>query len=315
MSLALDMIDAAFGADLTPNELKVFLILFRQTVCYGRKTDHLCIPQLVRLTGIRKDRLLPAIAAVLDKGLFQVRSSKEFQHRYEIPAEFLHPYPNGFYSPNVPQKRTDSRSTEGVSEKQNNTCITSTSITHTNNTAAKPTTPTPTPTPSDLPYPPSFSQRMLQTAARILDGLSATDARDCLLVLNRAMQNQQVYSPLGYLQHLARAIRSGTFDRSVLKSASSTPSAAAKPAAPATPTTPAAATTSTGASTPKPTAEQQQRLRYLHAEIRGLDLLFQQAGTHMDDKSAAKRAAWLSEYNALLAQLTPQSAAAAISNS
>ena len=310
MSLALDMIDAAFGADLTPNELKVFLILFRQTVCYGRKTDHLCIPQLVRLTGIRKDRLIPAIAAVLDKGLFQVRSSKEFQHRYEIPAEFLHPYPNGFYSPNVPQKRTDSRSTEGVSEKQNNTCITSTSITHTNNNA-KPTTPTP----SDLPYPPSFSQRMLQTAARILDGLSATDARDCLLVLNRAMQNQQVYSPLGYLQHLARAIRSGTFYRSVLKSASSTPSAAAKPAAPATPTTPAAAATSTGASTPKPTAEQQQRLRYLHAEIRGLDLLFQQAGTHMDDKSAAKRAAWLSEYNALLAQLTPQSAAAAINNS
>ena len=310
MSLALDMIDAAFGADLTPNELKVFLILFRQTVCYGRKTDHLCIPQLVRLTGIRKDRLIPAIAAVLDKGLFQVRSSKEFQHRYEIPAEFLHPYPNGFYSPNVPQKRTDSRSTEGVSEKQNNTCITSTSITHTNNTT-KPTTPTP----SDLPYPPSFSQRMLQTAARILDGLSATDARDCLLVLNRAMQNQQVYSPLGYLQHLARAIRSGTFDRSVLKSASSTPSAAAKPAAPATPTTPAAAAASTSASTPKPTAEQQQRLRYLHAEIRGLDLLFQQAGTHMDDKSAAKRAAWLSEYNALLAQLTPQSAAAAINNS
>ena len=309
MSLALDMIDAAFGADLTPNELKVFLILFRQTVCYGRKTDHLCIPQLVRLTGIRKDRLIPAIAAVLDKGLFQVRSSKEFQHRYEIPAEFLHPYPNGFYSPNVPQKRTDSRSTEGVSEKQNNTCITSTSITHTNNNTTKPTTP------SDLPYPPSFSQRMLQTAARILDGLSATDARDCLLVLNRAMQNQQVYSPLGYLQHLARAIRSGTFDRSVLKSASSTPSAAAKPATPATSTTPAAATTSTGASTPKPTAEQQQRLRYLHAEIRGLDLLFQQAGTHMDDKSAAKRAAWLSEYNALLAQLTPQSAAAAINNS
>ena len=310
MSLALDMIDAAFAADLTPNELKVFLILFRQTVCYGRKTDNLCIPQFVRLTGIRKDRLIPAIATVLEKGLFQVRASKEFQHRYEIPENFLHPYPNGFYSPNVPQKRTDSRSTEGVSEKQNNTCITSTSITHTNNNA-KPTTPTP----SDLPYPPSFSQRMLQTAARILDGLSATDARDCLLVLNRAMQNQQVYSPLGYLQHLARAIRSGTFDRSVLKSASSTPSAAAKPAAPATPTTPAAATTSTGASTPKPTAEQQQRLRYLHAEIRGLDLLFQQAGTHMDDKSAAKRAAWLSEYNALLAQLTPQSAAAAINNS
>ena len=304
MSLALDMIDAAFAADLTPNELKVFLILFRQTVCYGRKTDNLCIPQFVRLTGIRKDRLIPAIATVLEKGLFQVRASKEFQHRYEIPENFLQPYPNGFYSPNVPQKRTDSRSTEAVSENRNNTCITSTGFTHTNTTAT-----TTAPTPSDLPYPPNFSQRSRQTAARILQGLSANDARDCLLVLNRALQNQQVYSPLGYLQHLARAIRSGTFDRRALTpsatSASTAPATPATQSAQATPTTPAAASTATGTSTPKPTPEQQQRLRYLHAEIRGLDMLFQQAGTPMDDNSAAKRAAWLSEYNALLAQLTP----------
>ena len=91
MSLALDMIDAAMAADLTPNEHKVFLILFRQTVCYGRKTDLLCIPQFVRLTGIRKDRLIPAIASVLGKGLFEVSPSREFQHRYRIPAKFLAP--------------------------------------------------------------------------------------------------------------------------------------------------------------------------------------------------------------------------------
>ena len=297
MSLALDMIDAAFAADLTPNELKVFLILFRQTVCYGRKTDNLCIPQFVRLTGIRKDRLIPAIATVLEKGLFQVRASKEFQHRYEIPENFLHPYPNGFYSPNVPQKRTDSRSTEAVSENRNNTCITSTGFTHTNTTAT-------TPTPSDLPYPPNFSQRSRQTAARILQGLSANDARDCLLVLNRALQNQQVYSPLGYLQHLARAIRSGTFDRRVLTpSATSASTAPATQSAQATPTTPAAASTATGTSTPKPTPEQQQRLRYLNAEIRGLDMLFQQAGTPMDDNSAAKRAEYVAEYQRLHASL------------
>ena len=47
--------------------------------------------------------------------------------------------------------------------------------------------------------------------------------------------------------------------------------------------------------------ERQQRLHYLQAEIRGLDALFTYAGTAMDSASAARRAAWMQEYQQLVA--------------
>ncbi len=294
MSLALDMIDAAMAADLTPNEHKVFLILFRQTICYGRKTDNLCIPQFVKLTGIRKDRLLPAIASVLGKGLFEVSPSREFQHRYRIPAKFLAPYRNGFYPPNVPQKRDDSRSTEGVSEKQNNTGINTTGFTHT--TPADPAATTSTnsanqadsaPPRPDLPYPPQLSPHHRRTASRLLHRLKFEDARDCLLVLHHAMQTQHVRSPLGYLQHLIRSVQEGTFDRSVL------------PPLPLDQNTPLAP--SSVRHVQAMLEAKQQRLRYLQAEIRGLDALYQKAGIPMDEASAARRADYVAEYQQLMA--------------
>ena len=295
MSLALDMIDAAMAADLTPNEHKVFLILFRQTIGYGRKTDLLCIPQFVRLTGIRKDRLLPAIASVLGKGLFEVSPSREFQHRYRIPAKFLAPYRNGFYPPNVPQNRIDSRSTEGVSEKQNNTGINTTGFTHTTtaNSTADPANPADSaqnnsaPPRPDLPYPPQLSPHHRRTASRLLHRLKFEDARDCLLVLHHAMQTQHVRSPLGYLQHLIRSVQEGTFDRSVL------------PPLPLDQNTPLAP--SSVHHVQAMLAAKQQRLRYLQAEIRGLDALYQKAGIPMDEASAARRADYVAEYQQLMA--------------
>ena len=294
MSLALDMIDAAMAADLTPNEHKVFLILFRQIVGYGRKTDLLCIPQFVRLTGIRKDRLLPAIASVLGKGLFEVSPSREFQHRYRIPAKFLAPYQSGFYPPNVPQKRDDFRSTEAISEKQNNTGINTTGFTHT--TTADPAATTSTnsanqadsaPPRPDLPYPPQLSPHHRRTASRLLHRLKFEDARDCLLVLHHAMQTQHVRSPLGYLQHLIRSVQEGTFDRSVL------------PPLPLDQNTPLAP--SSVHHVQAMLAAKQQRLRYLQAEIRGLDALYQKAGIPMDEASAARRADYVAEYQQLMA--------------
>ena len=293
MSLALDMIDAAMAADLTPNEHKVFLILFRQTICYGRKTDNLCIPQFVRLTGIRKDRLLPAIASVLGKGLFEVSPSREFQHRYRIPAKFLAPYQSGFYPPNVPQNRIDSRSTEAVSEKQNNTGINTTGFTHTTTatTAANPANPVDqadsAPPRPDLPYPPQLSPHHRRTASRLLHRLKFEDARDCLLVLHHAMQTQHVRSPLGYLQHLIRSVQEGTFDRSIL------------PPLPLDQNTPLAP--SSVHHVQAMLAAKQQRLRYLQAEIRGLDALYQKAGMPMDEASAARRADYVAEYQQLMA--------------
>ena len=294
MSLALDMIDAAMAADLTPNEHKVFLILFRQTVGYGRKTDLLCIPQFVRLTGIRKDRLIPAIASVLGKGLFEVSPSREFQHRYRIPAKFLAPYQSGFYPPNVPQKRDDFRSTEGVSEKQNNTGINTTGFTHTttaitaeNSAATTANSADAAPPRPDLPYPPQLSPHHRRTASRLLHRLKFEDARDCLLVLHHAMQTQHVRSPLGYLQHLIHSVQEGTFDRSVL------------PPLPLDQNTPLAPTSVHHVQAML--AAKQQRLRYLQTEIRGLDALYQKAGMPMDEASAARRADYVAEYQQLMA--------------
>ena len=294
MSLALDMIDAAMAADLTPNEHKVFLILFRQTICYGRKTDNLCIQQFVKLTGIRKDRLIPAIASVLGKGLFEVSPSREFQHRYRIPAKFLAPYRNGFYPPNVPQNRIDSRSTEAISEKQNNTGINTTGFTHTTtattaeNSAATTANQTDSAPPRpDLPYPPQLSPHHRRTASRLLHRLKFEDARDCLLVLHHAMQTQHVRSPLGYLQHLIRSVQEGTFDRSVL------------PPLPLDQNTPLAPTSVHHVQAML--EAKQQRLRYLQAEIRGLDALYQKAGIPMDEASAARRADYVAEYQQLMA--------------
>ena len=35
-SLARDWLDAAIDADLSQNELRIFLVIFRQTLCYSR---------------------------------------------------------------------------------------------------------------------------------------------------------------------------------------------------------------------------------------------------------------------------------------
>lgn len=70
MTLARDLIDAALAADLTQNELRVFLALFRQTICYGKIRDPLTVNRIAHISQIRKDRLPPALAKILQIGLF-----------------------------------------------------------------------------------------------------------------------------------------------------------------------------------------------------------------------------------------------------
>lgn len=285
MSLARDLIDAALAAELTQNELRVFLALFRQTLCYGKTADPLTMKRLVKLTHIRKDRLVPAVDRVTGKGLFEVQLHPAFEFEYHIPADFLAAYPDGFFVPALPKNGEASRFQEVISENREQTTI--------NLTASNPTPTTPPLTPpttadsrrSDasgkdsedtqaLPYPSGFGKQGRKAAARILDGLTPDDARDCLLLLNAGMEAGKVKSPLGYLHQLAQAARQGTLDRSTLQA--------------------------------RQQAEQQctdtvrqNRLHTLQAEIRGLDALFTRAGIPMDDLTASKRAAWVEEYNAL----------------
>ena len=266
MSLARDLIDAALAADLSQNELRVFLALFRQTLCYGKTADPLTLKRLATLTAIRKDRLAPAIAGVTDKGLFAAQPHPAFEFEYRIPADFLAAYPDGFFVPALPKNGEAFRFSGETSEKWEHTSI---YLTPPN------LTPTTTPPPEmPLPYPASFDEPERKSAARILDGLTPNHARDCLLLLATAMAAGKVKSPLGYLHQLAQAARRGTLDCSALQAHQQ-------------------------AAQNRTDTDRTAQLRVLLEDIRGLDALFAHAGIPMDVMTAAKRAAWIAEYNTL----------------
>ena len=280
-TLARNLIDAALTADLTQNELKMFLVLFRQTICYSKKSDPLRLSSLIHYSHIRKDRLLPALQKLLQTGLFTRQPHPENEYEYSIAEEYLAPYADGFFAPALRKNGSDFRPTEAISEKRTHTTKT--------NTFFNPTT-------TSLPYPENWNEQERRSAAHILDGLNPDDARDCLLILSRSMKARSVPSPLGYLHNLVKAARAGRLNRSVLQKQ-------------ATPTPTQTVTTSTASlSTPTVTAPDsstppeslKQRLWAISEEIRSLDRLFAFVGEPMDSKTAAKKAQLVAEYQRLL---------------
>jgi phage replication O-like protein O len=269
MSLAHDLIDAALAAELSQNELRVFLALLRQTLCYGKASDALTYKRLVSLTHVRKDRLLPALQKVLDCQLFSQAPHKTFGQSFQIHAEFLSNTQGQIYAPSLPKQRNDFRETEAVSEKATHTISTV--------TALKPDTTTRLDA-QQLPYPPSFSPAMQQAAAKLLDGLHPDTARDCLHLLTQRLQKGGITSPLGYLHQLAQAARANRLDCSALQH---------KPnAAPSQSQTPLNA-----------------RLHALASDIQALDRLYALANTPMDTATCLIRQAKLKEWEAVYASL------------
>ena len=261
-SLAHALIDAALAADLSQNELRAFLALFRQTLCYGKTSDPLTHKRLVTLTHIRKDRLIPALNALVEHRLFTVHAHKTFGQRYQIHTDFLANPASPIYAPHLTEKPNAPPPSAPFSEKQKHTTLTETAL---NLDTTHP--------PVALPYPASFSATMRQAAARLLDGLSPQDAQDCLLLLTQRLSKTRIQSPLGYLHQLAQAARQQRLDRSALK-----PSPTIQ----------------------KPTSNHQQaRLQSLALEIQALDRLYTLAGMAMDAKTAAKRQAYYEEYERL----------------
>ena len=64
MSLARAWISAALNANLTQNELKAFLVIFQQTLGYGKASDALTFKRIASLARVRIDRLTPALRAL-----------------------------------------------------------------------------------------------------------------------------------------------------------------------------------------------------------------------------------------------------------
>jgi hypothetical protein len=216
MSLARDWIEAALNADLTQNELKAFLAIFHQTLCYGKTCDALTLKRVAQIAHVRADRLTPALRSIADKGLIEVDDHAVFGQAFSIPQPLLNQYPSGFFVPALPKNRSCHPQTRSdLPEKQD--CITPIDLTARNPT----TTPAPDHAASmqaELSYPADWHNAQRQRANAILDGLNPVDARDCLRLLCQALQTpQRVKSPLGFLYQLAQAARQGTLDRSALK--------------------------------------------------------------------------------------------------
>ena len=266
MSLAHDLIDAALAAELSQNELRVFLALLRQTLCYGKASDALTYKRLVNLTHVRKDRLLPALQKILDCHLFTQSPHKTFEQSFHIHADFLTSTQGQIYAPVIPKKRNTFRASEAISEKTTHTVLIV--------TKHKPNTTTVL-NANELPYPPSFSPKMQQAATKMLDGLTPDTARDCLLLLSQRLQKGGIISPLGYLYQLVQAARQQRLDYSSLQ--------------PTQPIPPAI----------NPKAGLCARLQALEADIQALDRLYQLADTPMDAPTLRQRQLKLSEYQQL----------------
>ena len=299
-SLSRDLIDAALAADLSKNEYKVFLALFRQTLCYGKASDPLTLKRLADLTGIRKDRLAQAVQGVIAKGLFEATEHKIFDTLYAIGASFLNEANLPFFAPHLPMNGTSFSVTETASEKRED-LPESRVHTYTYLTPLTTTSLTPQPTQTkieasekaavvvgrdlnSLPYPETFTSTERQQAARCLDGLHPDLASDCLQLLKLGLQSGRVKSPLAYLNQLGKAARSGRLDRSCLASPSTAPTAEAPPQHPTH-------------------AERRYRLQTVAADIQALDRLQALAGLPLDASTQAHRQALVSEFNALKAQL------------
>ena len=266
MSLSHDLIDAALAAELSQNELRVFLVLLRQTLCYGKASDALTYKRLVQLTHVRKDRLLPALQKLLDCQLFSQNPHKTFGQSFHIHADFLSQTQGHIYAPSLTKQRSAFRESEAVSEKKTHTILTI--------TKHKPDTTTVL-NANELPYPLSFSPKMQQAAAKMLDGLTPDMARDCLLLLSQRLQKGGITSPLGYLYQLVQAARQQRLDCSSLQ-----------PTPPIIPAT-------------KPQASLYARLQALEADIQALDRLYQLADTPMDAPTLRQRQLKLAEYQQL----------------
>ena len=114
-SLYRDLNDTARAFCSTKNELLVVMALSNQTLGYGKISDPLTDKRLAKITGIRLDRLRPAINAVISKGLFDRQPHKRFDHEYSIGKDFLQAYPDTVYTPSLSQNAQK----KSISEKQN----------------------------------------------------------------------------------------------------------------------------------------------------------------------------------------------------
>lgn len=214
LSAIIQLIDAALAGDLSKNELKVFIALVRQTLCFGKTSDPLTIKRLIHLTKVRKDRLELAISNILNKELFTRVDHPIFEHEYHVHPQFLLNNPTTFFAPSPPKIRENFRETDAFSEKKNHTIQTNTTINLTTNKA-----PVCAVTPSaQLEKPKTINAQAFTELLPALKTLPAAQANAVLTLLNLAIQEGSIKTTQQRLGGaLIKAAKAGTLDTSPLQ--------------------------------------------------------------------------------------------------
>lgn len=270
LQLARVLIDAALIAHLSQNELKIFLVLLRQTLTYTKTADPLTTKRIAQLSHIRKDRVLPAINRLLQTQIFQTQAHPLYETEYFINPQYLN-------TPPIPKNRTTSPKTEIPPEKRVHTTKTYTTVNLNTTTGSRdvPLSTSTHATTEALPYPKTFSSTEQHQAAQILDGLSPQAAHDCLQILNQALTTNKIQKPLAYLYQLVKAARAGTLDTSTLQKPDEYSTKIHNPI-------------------------HHESLQQLQAELYSLDQLFQRSRLPMDTQTAAHRAKLVEKINTQL---------------
>lgn len=88
-SLFRDLNSAAIDGKLNKNEFLLFNALMSQTLGFGKCSDPLTDKRLASLTGIRLDRLRPALNGFLKRDIFQRQPHDKYQYEYCIADRFF----------------------------------------------------------------------------------------------------------------------------------------------------------------------------------------------------------------------------------
>ena len=77
-----DLNKAAVDAKLSKNEFLIFNILMSQTIGFSKCSDPLTDARIANDTGIRLDRLRPALKSFLKRDIFKRYPHDQYQYEY-----------------------------------------------------------------------------------------------------------------------------------------------------------------------------------------------------------------------------------------
>jgi phage replication O-like protein O len=230
-TLLRNQLDAALEGGLSLNEWRVFAVLLRQTLGFGKRSDPLTQGRISQLTGIRKDRIEAAINGIVEKGLFDQAEHKWLDHTYTVPARFFDGDASPrFFAPSAPLSGETPRPTGEIPHSAGTyRDITLTEINITDNTA--------TSLPADdvvvcddlihvteIKKPDAVD---VETYTKLLPALrklpNAKAAGDVLALLSAAMLDRSAKNPEKLGGYFIKCAREGTLDTSSLYTATPAP--------------------------------------------------------------------------------------------